>query len=605
MVWTISAQIGVVWTQHGEDFMTSAYEPRDLRGRAERSLARRSSPESTGFPKSAPELVHELQVHQIELQMQNDALRDVQFDLEAAREKYRMLYDLSPVACVSIGADARITEANRACAALLEVSPESLLRQKLSRFVAAEQIEIFERFRRELLASDQRQSCTLELVAASARRREVRLEGVQAQSPAGRQYLIALIDQTELHQLQRRSRQAHKLETLGTLSSGVAHSFNNLLSATLSCVEAALMRLGPEDAARGPIEQLQGVALHGRSIVDQILRFARPAARIEPEPIALDAAVEAAARLLRRLLGTDVNLELDLRAGDACVRIDRGELDQILFNLATNARHAMPTGGKLRIESRLLEANSLHVAVSNERTAPARVLLAVSDTGLGMDAETRKRAMQPFFSTKRPSSGTGLGLSTICDSMAQAGGHVELQSAPGRGTTVFLYWPLSEPAPHATHEMSLPPDRSLQLASAPRVLLVDDDRLVRIAIRRYLQYAGCQVVEAGSREAALELLQEAEQNFELLVADVVLPGGFGTDLARKAKQVKPELATVFVSGHTRGELVQRGWVEDDAIVLHKPFSATELQAAVQQALTSASAAASTSAAQESAKTHDG
>jgi nitrogen-specific signal transduction histidine kinase/ActR/RegA family two-component response regulator len=409
----------------------------------------------------------------------------------------------------------------------------------------------------------------------------VRLEGVQSDGEPSAQCLLAIIDLSELNQLQRRSQHAHKLEILGTLSGGVAHDFNNLLAAVLSWADAALTRLRPEDSAREPLEQLSAVVLRGRSVVDRILRFARPD-RPEVASVQLDPAVEAAARLLGRLLGSEVRLELDLRAGDARIHIDRGQLDQILFNLATNASHAMPAGGRLRIESRVIAPNALHSASSAEPGQQPRVLLAVSDTGLGMDEETRARAFQPFFTTKRPSSGTGLGLSMIRDVMAQAGGHVELQSAPGRGTTVFLYWPRSEDEPRLATPLAPRPEKALRTRRA--VLLVDDDRLVRTAMRRYLEQAGWDVVEAEAGDAAIELLRQAPARFELLVTDVLLPGQTGSDLARAALQIRPGLGALFVSGHTRAELLERGWLESDAVLLNKPFTAAELQLALRQVL---------------------
>jgi CheY-like chemotaxis protein len=360
----------------------------------------------------------------------------------------------------------------------------------------------------------------------------------------------------------------------------MAHEFGKLLNATLVCIEDTLATLEPEASARRPIERLHEVATRGQSFVEQILQLARPDL-LELEPVHIDGVVEFAADWLQRLLGANLRLELDLRAGDAHVATDRGQLDQILFNLASNARDAMPSGGRLRIESRVIEANALHTANRAVLAGQPRVLLAISDTGPGMDDEAREQALQPFAAGKRPSSGAGIGLSMVANVMASSGGHMQLQSAPGHGTTVFLYWPRWEPKPPA-------PVLSLVRPPAAQVLLVHDDRHERVAIRRQLEQAGCNVMEASSAATALELLRHDPAHFDLLMAEVELPDLTGAELARQARFSRPDLTPLFISRHSRQELLERGWLAADAIVVHHPARAEEIEQALRVALSAAS-----------------
>jgi PAS domain S-box-containing protein len=353
-------------------------------------------------------------------------------------------YDLLPIACLGLGEDGRIAEANQAAQTLLGVRAPLLVGEPFSKFVAPEHAERFERHRRELLERRTRCGCALELKAGE-QRYEVRLESMWTSDTSGPRWLLCVLDDTEVNRLRRAAQRTQGLEALGTLTAGVAHDFGNLLNATLGCANAARTRLGPEHPAHGPIEQLCEVADRGRALIEQLLRLSRPNdPELEPneaEPVELDGALGAAATLLRPLLGDDVEVALDLSAGDARIVIDRGELDHILLNLATNARHAMPSGGQLRLASRVLHPGAEAGCASG--VPEPRVVLEVKDTGLGMDEATRARAFEPFFTTKRAGTGTGLGLAMVLGAVSKAGGHAELESAPGRGTTVSLYFPLA------------------------------------------------------------------------------------------------------------------------------------------------------------------
>jgi two-component system, cell cycle sensor histidine kinase and response regulator CckA len=546
-----------------------------LRSRAE-DVLRSSKYAASPVPSELSALVHELQVHEVELQMQNEALREAQHELEVSRERYRELYELAPVAYFSLDRDARITEANAAAGVLLGVETAALAHQPLTKFIVPERAETFERHRREVMASETRCSCMLELITADRQQREVRVESLRS-SRLGTSWRCMMMDVTDVHRLQRRLHQAQKLQAISALASGVAHEFNNVLMGMIGCAEMALAKIDPNAPGRAPVEQLKEVAVRGRSVVGQLLSFGR---RESPhlDVIDLNAVVNTSRALLRQRLGGDVALELKLEPGGAFVRGDAGQLEQILLNLAGNARDAMPEGGCLRIETRSVASAELPPdarAALGERRC---IALKVIDTGVGMDAETQARALEPFFTTKPPGQGTGLGLAMVHAAIRDAGGHLELRSRVGSGTAVELYWPEAAPSAAKGEIRDRPSSPPPRVAS---VLVVDDNDLVRMSLRHYLQRAGYEAVEAASGEDALALLRTKRgADVQLIVTDMVLPGMQGVELAAMARKVKPGLGVLFVSAHAPGLLVERGWVDPGVCVLQKPFTAEELQEAV-------------------------
>jgi PAS domain S-box-containing protein len=550
-----------------------------LRDRAE-ELLRRSRSEPPSVPAELDALVHELQVHQMELQMQNEALRDAQHEIEVSRERYRELYDLAPVAYFSLDVDGRITDANQAAGALLGVGAAALMHERLSRFVTPEHATVFEHHRREVMASADRCTCALELICADGQQREVRVESLRSRR-VGTGWRCMMVDVTDVHRLQRRLQQTQKLEAISALASGVAHEFNNILMGVLGCAEVGLGKLDTDSAARAPVEQIKQVALRGRTVVAQLLGFGRRQS-VQQGVVDLHGAVTTSQGLLRQRLGDGVKLELQLEATAAFVPGDAAQIEQILLNLAGNARDAMPRGGSLRIRTRNFAPDELPAEVRSLLGQRPCVSLMVIDTGTGMDRETRARALEPFFTTKPAGVGTGLGLAMVHAAARQAGGHVEIRSGAGVGTAVHVYWPqvmTGVPEPRVKSESLL------RCAGATRVAVVDDDELVRMGVRHYLQRAGFEVLEAAGGEEALALLRaQSGGAVHLLVTDVLLPGMQGLDLAAAARALQPRLHVLFMSAHAREVLVERGWLERDMPVLQKPFTADELEQAIADTL---------------------
>jgi PAS domain S-box-containing protein len=398
-----------------------------LRLEAERRLAN-GEPAARAFPSAQDELIYELQVHEVELQMQNEALCDAQAELEASRARYRELFELSPAGIVLATDEGRILEANRAAAELFGVAQGELVGRGLQSFLTEVSILQFTHHRLAARQAGGLGRCEVEVVPLQGPRRDVRMVSRRAGNGA---WHTVLLDVTEVNALQRRLAQAQKLESLGTLAAGVAHDFNNMLTAILGCGELIRSQLETGHAARGALDDLLAAARRGTSITKQLLVDAR--GDQAPASTDLHGALHAGRPVLQGLVGEGVSIELVLRATRPVVRMDHGLLDQVLMNLVRNAGEAMAGSGRLRIET--------FDATAGEE---GRCLLTVTDTGCGMTPEVQARVFEPFFTTKPPRVGTGLGLWMVHGAVTQAGGQVSLDSTPGAGTTVKVFLRCSE-----------------------------------------------------------------------------------------------------------------------------------------------------------------
>jgi PAS domain S-box-containing protein len=382
-------------------------------------------------------------------------------------------------------------------------------------------------------------------------------------------------DVTEQRRLEEQLRQAQKLESIGRLAGGVAHDFNNILTVIMSC--AAEME---QDLASGaPIqgESLRDVITsseRARDLTRQLLAFARKQV-IEPVPLDLNRVVQGSEKLLRRILGEDVTFRSTLSDGLWTARGDVGQMEQLILNLAVNARDAMPKGGALTIETR-------NVAVAGDVAVPPGdyVQLLLSDSGAGMTPEVKSHLFEPFFTTKPQGQGTGLGLATVYGIVTQSEGYIRVQSEPGQGTTFQILFP-------RTLERPAPP-RTLPGEPAPggkeTVLLVEDEPLVRHAAVRALEAAGYTVLVVSDGEEALALDPARLQGARLLITDVVMPGMDGATLAGQLRGRHPALSVLFISGYTRDALARHGVLDSGVSFLPKPFTGAELLARVREVL---------------------
>lgn len=378
------------------------------------------------------------------------------------------------------------------------------------------------------------------------------------------------LDITEREHAQHQLRQAQKLEAIGTLASGVAHDFNNLLMGVDGCASVALDTAGTSSAVRIYLDEIRKSAKSGASIAKQLLAFTRKS-KLELTVFELNSVVSSNVAMLRRLLGEDIELAIDLRAPDSRVRGDVGQLEQVLLNLAVNARDAMPRGGRLTLATDLR-------TFPTDTPARARgeyVVLVVADSGCGMSDETRNRLFEPFFSTKSAGRGTGLGLSTVYGIVTGARGHIEVTSALGQGARFEVFLPLSRE--RTTQEIpAVPEPASPVAAEGETVLMLEDDRLVRLALRHYLETAGYRVLDASTGAEAVACCRAYTGRIDLLLSDVILPGGNGDDAAREIRNLRPDIEVLYMTAHDSAWLQRERGFERGVEVLQKPFDHPEL-----------------------------
>ena len=392
--------------------------------------------------------------------------------------------------------------------------------------------------------------------------------------------LGAVRDITERKRLEEQLRQAQKMEAVGRLAGGVAHDFNNVLTAIFGYADLLNEELPEGHQARQDLDEIRKAAQRASSLTRQLLAFSRQQV-LQPMVLSLNDLVEDIQNMLVRLIGEDVQLRLGLSPSAGNVRADAGQIQQVLMNLVVNARDAMPTGGKLLVETANTELTEQY-AEAHQPVAPgAYVMLAVSDTGSGMDAETKARIFEPFFTTKEKGRGTGLGLSTVYGIVKQSGGYVWVYSEPGRGTTFKIYLPrVDEPA-----EPLAPPQREARtLTGTEIILLAEDDEMLRPLSKGLLERLGYRVLEAENAIRALALADAHAGPIHLLVADVVMPGGSGRELARRLANSRPDTRVLYVSGYTDDAIVHHGMLEPGLNFLQKPFTPAALARKVRDVL---------------------
>jgi nitrogen-specific signal transduction histidine kinase/CheY-like chemotaxis protein len=408
------------------------------------------------------------------------------------------------------------------------------------------------------------------------------LEGIGKLLPGedGSQFVVNSRDVTESRALEEQLRQSQKMEAVGRLAGGVAHDFNNLLTVIGGYGELLLTSTPRGDPNREPLEEIVAAGERAASLTRQLLAFSRKQV-LMPEVLDLNAIVAGMDKMLKRLIGEDVDFVtlLDPSAGHA--RVDPGQLEQVIMNLAVNARDAMPRGGKLTIETANAELDGAYAQRHATVATGPYVMLAVSDTGVGMDAETQARIFEPFFTTKEKGKGTGLGLSTVFGIVKQSGGNIWVYSEQGKGTTFKVYLPRVEEAPMSREARS---GIHSAIQGTETILLVEDESSIRTLARKALESVGYRVVDAKSGPNALELVRKSRDPIHLLLTDLVMPEMAGTELASRLLEDRPELRILYVSGYTDDAVVRHGLLDHRHHFLPKPFTPQILRRKVREVL---------------------
>jgi hypothetical protein len=368
-------------------------------------------------------------------------------------------------------------------------------------------------------------------------------------------------------------RQSQKMEAIGRLAGGVAHDFNNILGIINACTEFLRDRLDPATEPSVYVENIRKAIDRGKALTRQLLTFSRTAA-VQPQLLDLNDRLKDIGKLLRPLLGDDIEVLIVSKSSSAVIEADPGQLDQVVVNLAVNARDAMPRGGKLILETGSVTFDETYSDQHQAPTPGKYVLLAVSDTGTGMDQATVSRIFEPFFTTKEVGKGTGLGLATVYGIVRQSGGRILVYSEPGQGTTFKIYFP------SADHKIGLASKSAAETVGPKRhgntILLVEDDEIMRGLTRQLLQEHGYTVVEADDGKSALACLQSHEGRIDLLLTDVVMRRMSGPELADHLSTSHPNLKVVYMSGYTGELMTSREVLKQGVTLLEKPFTRTAL-----------------------------
>jgi two-component system cell cycle sensor histidine kinase/response regulator CckA len=395
------------------------------------------------------------------------------------------------------------------------------------------------------------------------------------------EYFNVLVeDITERRLLEMQLRQAQKMEAVGRLAGGVAHDFNNLLTAMLGSADLVLETLAPSAPERDDVKEIRKAALRAGELTRQLLAFSRQQV-LAPQVLDLNALVANIEKLLQRLIGEDVELRTALAPDLGAVKADPGQMEQVIANLVVNARDAMPAGGRLTIETANAELDQAYVEQHFPAQPGSYVLLAVSDTGTGMDAETKSHIFEPFFTTKEKGKGTGLGLATVYGVVKQSAGYIWVYSEPGQGTAFKIYLPRVRETPAPARRGPAPVAR---LSGSETVLLVEDDEMVRGLMSRTLTNRGYTVLVASNGAEALPQAESHRGALHLLVTDVVMPGMSGREVAQRVVALRPEVKVLYLSGYTDDAIVRHGMLEPGIAFLQKPFTPDALARKVREVL---------------------
>jgi PAS domain S-box-containing protein len=397
---------------------------------------------------------------------------------------------------------------------------------------------------------------------------------------AVRGFVINSRDITERKLLESELLQSQKMEAVGRLAGGIAHDFNNLLTAIAGYTALLLEEIPEDDAHRADLAEIEQATTRGAALVDQLLSFSRRK-MLMPSTLDLNEVVESTRGLLSRVIGADVELATRLAPNLDGVRADRTQIEQVLLNLAVNARDAMPSGGRLEIETANVRLDARDVGAVLEAQAGQHVMLTVRDTGIGMDRDTLAQVFEPFFTTKEVGQGTGLGLSTAYGIVTQAGGRIAVDSRPGAGTTFRVYLPTDTEAADA----GAPPESG----AAPRagretILVVEDEAAVRSLARDVLTRLGYEVLTASDGREALNVAKRYRRHIDLLVSDVVLPQLRGVEVADRLRARRPGLRVLYISGYTETAIVHDGLLDPGVNFLAKPFRPADLGNRVREVL---------------------
>jgi two-component system, cell cycle sensor histidine kinase and response regulator CckA len=545
---SISATIGVLVVQHYTD--SNAFTQRDLEFLA-----------SVGGQIALA----------IERKRSEAALRD-------SEARLRVLVEQLPAILWTVDSNLRFTSALGAGLTRVGVKPEDVVGKTMDDFFETSDLGFLPIAEHRRAVTGEPGTFHMEWRGGSY---ACHVEALRASDGKAYGAICMALDVSDRKKLEAQLRQAQKMEAVGRLAGGIAHDFNNLLMVIQGYAELLIDRSKPGDAFRRNAEQIQEASQRAASLTRQLLAFSRKQ-MLAPSVLSIQSVVADMEKILRRLIGEDIEL-VSANAPDLWrIKADRSQIEQVILNLAVNARDAMPRGGKLTIETENVEFDNSQARLPVILTPGRYVMLAVTDNGSGMDSETQAHIFEPFFTTKEKGKGTGLGLATVYGIVKQSGGYIWVYSEPGQGTTFKVYLPRVE-------ENLTPQEVRAESRNIPRgtetILLVEDEQGVRDLAREYLEIGGYKVLVAENGPAAVKILSEHKGAIDLVMTDVVMPGLSGSELTKRIEAVRPGIRIMYMSGYTDQAIIHHGILGPDIVLLQKPFTLSALAHKLRDALT--------------------
>jgi PAS domain S-box-containing protein len=514
----------------------------------------------------------------------NAALRAAQDGLRRSEMNFRSLVTDAPYGICRCDSAGRLLDANPALMTMLGYSSA---RELLGKHLAALYSDTQQWFE---LADYLRSAAPFNALIAEWKREDgtvivVRVSGrTVSNGNKERTFELFAEDVTERRALEQQLRQSQKMEAIGRLAGGIAHDFNNLLMVISGYSEFLLERTGSDPALRGPAQEIASAAGRATSLTRQLLAFSRKQ-MLAPKILDLNSVVTENLKMLTRMIGEDIDLVMAPSSGLGAVRADAGQIEQVIVNLAVNARDAMPSGGRLTIETSNISLDEESARFHESLKAGDYVMLAISDTGVGMDSETQSRIFEPFFTTKGP-GGTGLGLSTVYGIVKQSGGYIWVYSEPGKGTTFKIYLPRVAEAVESPLQVAVAAESASVEPGAETILLVEDEANLRYLARQFLEKQGYRVIEAADGAVAMQIAVAHEGVIHLLLTDVIMPGMNGRELAQRISEIRPNVKVLYMSGYTENVIGRNGTLDAGVRLLQKPFTLRDLKSRVREVLNS-------------------
>jgi PAS domain S-box-containing protein len=508
--------------------------------------------------------------------------KDVEKALEASQERLRTVFESVNLIVLVLGTDGSIEHANPFLLESTGFGRDELIGKSWFDFVRALDAEGVAERLREIIDRERHANEEYAILTKAGKERVISWHKTVLRDPEGQPTGILCVgeDVTDKAGLEEQLRRAQKMEAVGRLAGGIAHDFNNLLTAILGPAEMLLLDLEPGNPARQDLEEIKAAGERAATLTRQLLAFSRQQV-LEPKNIDLNTLVGDLDRMLQRIIGEDIEFRTLLGGDLGTVRADPGQVEQVIMNLVINSRDAMPSGGMLTVETSNVELDAEYADLHFPVAAGHYVMLAVSDTGVGMDAETRTRIFEPFFTTKPKGRGTGLGLATAYGIVKQSGGYIWAYSEVGQGTTFKVYLPRVDEVPTAAAHSA---GENGALSGHETILVVEDEKIVQGVTRRMLESRGYTVLAADGGPQALAIAEEQLGPIPLLITDVVMPEMSGHDLAIRLLEVRPETKVLYVSGYTDDMILHHGVLEPGVHFLQKPFTPNALARKVRMVL---------------------